>query len=148
METSLFSTSTTIRHFFLGVVASLLAAALWSALPARAGTVIASTVSYNGADIVAFQPQALPEAGVYQFSLVVQTTPTASSSLAGLRVYLQQQGLSGAYYTLNASTFTTCAGACTSTVYPDVYVGGNVRAQWDMTTGSATIKVTANKVNP
>lgn len=127
----------------------LLACALLAVAPTLAycgSTVIASTSTYGGDAGVAQYAQAskLPAAGVYQFSLSVAT----GSTFSGLSVYLQQQGVSGAWYTLNASTFTSCSAACWETVFPDVYEGGAVRPQWSVTSGSATFTVTAVQVVP
>lgn len=120
------------------------------ALVAFAGsTVVLSTTSYNvaGAAATDESPVALPDVGAYTFDLVATTSGT--TSFTGLVVYLQQGGISGGgWYTVNNSTFTTCAGSCVYFVSPDVYLGGRIRAIWSVTTGSATIKVTAREVNP
>ena len=116
---------------------------------AAAGTLIASTVTYNGADVANFEGTALPEPGNYAFSLVVKSTPSTSSAISALVVYIQQQYVAGGdWLTIAGSTFTSCSAACTYSLWPGLYQGGNLRAAWSVTSGSATIKVTAHKVSP
>lgn len=125
---------------------------LASAYRAFGGTVIASTATYNGADVTGLSgnpPVSLPSPGVYYFDMVAVGTPTAASTFSGLVVYLQQQGVAGGnWYTVYNSTFATCANACSAAIVPDMYLGGNVRAQWTITTGSATLTVNARSVTP
>lgn len=120
---------------------------------AVAGTVIASTVTYSGADVANFPGTALPEPGTYAFTLNVVSTPSATSAITAFIGYVQQQYVSGGdWLTVSGSTFTTCTlsggGSCTYTLWPALYHGGNLRAAWSVTSGSATVKVTAHKVNP
>lgn len=116
---------------------------------AVAGTVITSTVTYNGADVSGFAATALPEPGSYAFDLVVTATPTTSSNITSLIVYVQQQYVNGGeFLTIAGSTFTTCNAACSYSLWPGLYQGGNLRASWSVTSGSATIRVTARKVTP
>lgn len=133
-----------MRHILSAVIVSV-----FLAIIAKAGTVIVDTATYSGADTANVAVVALPEPAVYVFDLVVTGTPTATSNITSLSVYVQQQGVAGGqFYTINSSTFTTCNGPCTQFVTPDVYVGGNTRAQWTVTTGSANVRVTARKVSP
>lgn len=120
------------------------------AAPAHAATTtVYSTTTYGGvasSAIAAVSPAALPSVGAYYFNLVVVSSSTAFS---GLSLYIQQQGIAGGqYYTVANSTFTTCNAGCTEFVVPDVYLGGNVRPQWSITTGSATVTVTAIPAAP
>lgn len=125
--------------------------AIWAAVAIRAmaGTVIVDTVTYNGADLSSIRGTALPNVGYYMFDMVVKSTPTSTSAISGLAAYVQQQGVAGGnYYTLYNSTFTTCNGACSYFLAPDMYVGGIVRGMWAITSGSATIKITAREISP
>ena len=116
---------------------------------ALAGTVIASTVTYSGADVYNFAGTALPEPGTYAFSLVVTATPTSSSAISSFIAYVQQQYAPGGdWVTVAGSTFTTCSAACTYSLWPALYHGGNMRAAWSVTSGSATVRVTAHRVVP
>lgn len=122
-----------------------------AALPSKAATTtVYSTTTYGG--VAAGQqglitPAALPSIGAYYFNLVV--TSTNSTAFTGLQVYMQQQGIAGGqYYTVQNSTFTSCSAACTQFVVPDIYLGGNVRPQWAITSGSATLTVTAIPASP
>lgn len=120
---------------------------------ATAGTVIASTVTYNGADVANFAGTALPEAGTYAFSLVVYSTPATTTPLTAFVGYVQQQFVAGGeWFTVSGSTFTTCTltagGSCRYSLWPGLYQGGNLRAAWSVTSGSATVTVTAHKVTP
>lgn len=140
----------TIKAIVIGLLTSL-AAGWWMHYTATwlpAATVVGSTTTYNGADEANFPPNALPAAGPYIFSLVATSTPATTSPITGLSVYLQQVGVSGQVYTLNASTFTTCNAACVQLVDPDVYEGGNIKVRWTITSGSATIKVSATPITP
>ena len=124
---------------------------MWSAavMAAFSGTVIVDTVTYNGADLSSIQGAALPNVGYYMFDMVVKSTPTSTSAISGLAAYVQQKGVAGGnYYTLYNSTFTTCNGACSYFLAPDMYVGGIVRGMWAVTSGSATIKITAREISP
>ena len=133
------------------VRAFLIAAAAYCSLvvAAMGGTVIVDTVTYSGANLADIPAVALPKVGYYMFDLVVTATPTASSAITGFTAYVQQQGVAGGnYYTLFNSTFTTCNAACSDFLAPDMYVGGNVRGMWAITTGSATVKMTAREITP
>lgn len=125
-------------------------------LLANAGTVVCSTVTYNGADEAGFAAAALPEAGVWAFDAVVISTPLTTSRLDSFKIHLDQMGADGySRYTIPNSTFTASSyctlltgGKCLYSIFPGVYEGGNVRCSWEITTGSATVKVTARKVAP
>mgnify|MGYP001614534768 CR=1 FL=1 len=133
-----------IERFLAGAIVTV-----FLAIVVHAGTVVVDTNTYNGSDIANIAVVALPEPAVYMFDLVVAAPPTVTSGITTLVVYAQQPGVAGGqFYTVNSSTFTTCNGACTQFVTPDVYVGGNVRAVWTITSGSATVRVTARKVSP
>lgn len=113
-------------------------------------TVIISTTSYPGVSQTKTSVAAvsLPKPGVYVFDLVADST-AAAVAWTSLQVYLQQEGLGrGNWYTLPKSTFTACTAACGENVYPDLYIGGRVRAQWTLTGSSVTFTVTAREVNP
>lgn len=115
-----------------------------------ASTVILSTTTYPGLSQTKTSviPVALPKPGVYVFDLVADST-AAAVAWTSLQVYLQQEGLSrGTWYTLPKSTFTACTAACGENVYPDLYIGGRVRAQWTLTGSSVTFVVTAREVSP
>lgn len=121
------------------------------AVQAYSGTVVLSTTTYAGASGAVgteSQPISLPGAGAYIFDMVAESSGTADTW--GLALYMQQRGVSAgnAYYTIYNSTFTTCNSNCTKLVIPDVYLGGDVRAAWAVTSGSVTIRITARKVTP
>lgn len=131
----------------------ILSLCLAFAAPAAAGTVVGSTVAYSHSNIKDMASVALPDAGLYAFDLVVIGTPTDSYSAAlldGLTVYLQAEGADGrSFYTVPNSTFTVCDDVpCSRFIYPGVYLGGNIRVQWAVVSGSSTLRVTARKVTP
>jgi len=110
--------------------------------------VVVSTTIYNGTTQADLSEVALPEVGAYVFDMVA-TSSGPITGIESLVLYLQQSGVSGGgWYTIRASTFTTCNANCTQFVVPDVYLGGSIRARWTITSGSATVKVTARKVSP
>ncbi len=123
---------------------------------AWAGTVICSTSTYNGADETNFASAALPEAGVWAFDAVVISTPLTTSRLDSFKIHLDQVAVDGySRYTIPGSTFTGTSyctlltgGKCFYSIFPGVYEGGNIRCSWEVTSGSATVKVTARKVAP
>lgn len=141
----------TISLLLCAVIGTILGVLL-----ANAGTVICSTVTYNGADEAGFAAAALPEAGVWAFDAVVISTPLTTSRLDSFKIHLDQMGADGySRYTIPNSTFTASSyctlltgGKCLYSIFPGVYEGGNVRCSWEITTGSATVKVTARKVAP
>lgn len=131
---------------YLGLALALLVSV---GLRVHAGTVVLSTTTYaNSAIDTESVAISLPEAGAYIFDMVAESSGTTDTW--GLALYLQQRGVSGgnAYYTINNSTFTTCNADCTKLVIPDVYIGGDVRAAWAISSGSVTIRITARKVTP
>lgn len=113
-----------------------------------ATTVILTTTTTNGlSDLNATIANALPSYGPYIFS--VSIAPFSSGTpISGVQVYLQQKGLSGTNYTIVNSTFTSCSGTCTQTIATDVFNGGTIVPRWAITSGSATITVTAINVTP
>lgn len=118
-------------------------------LKARAGTIVASTTTYGGIGAAAIAANtatnSLPQAGAYAFGL----SAVSAAQNPTFTVYLQQQGLSGAYYTIVNSTFTQCVTPCNYQLITDVYTGGNVRAMWyGVTSGSVTFTVTGSLVQP
>ena len=115
---------------------------------AESAVILSSTVYGNMSQTKAnLVPVALPKPGVYVFDLVIDSS--GSTAFSGLQFYLQQEGLGqGNFYTIGNSTFTSCSAPCAYGIYPDVYLGGRVRAQYSMTSGSATVKITAREVNP
>lgn len=132
-----------------GMLAAL-ALAITPLLAYADSTVILTTTTYPGLSQTKTSviPVALPRPGVYVFDLVADST-SAAVAWTSLTVYLQQEGLSrGTWYTLPKSTFTACTGPCGENVYPDLYIGGRVRAQWTLTGSSATFTVTARSVQP
>ena len=130
--------------FFLSLlfITLCLVAQMW------AGTVIVSTTSYRNADEENVAFVALPHVGAWQFDLVANSTPTLTGSFDTLALYMQQEGISGELYTIVNSTFATCSFKCFKRVNPDVYLGGNIRARWTITSGSVTFTVTAREVLP
>ncbi len=111
-------------------------------------TVVLSTTTYNGANQDDLSEVALPEVGAYIFDMVA-TSSGAIVGIESLVLYLQQSGVSGGgWYTVRATTFTTCNSNCTQFSVPDIYLGGSIRARWTITSGSATVTVTARKVSP
>lgn len=141
------------RQIFSGLIKSLifagaLALAIGPQLAYSDSTVVLTTTTYAGADqtTASLAPVALPEVGAYIFDMVAESSGTADTW--GLQLYLQQEGVAGGkFYTINASTFTTCNSNCTQFVVPDIYLGGRIRAQWAITSGSATITVTARQID-
>lgn len=120
---------------------------------AKAGTTICSTSTYSGADEAAFPAATLPKVGAWAFDLVITGTPTPTSpSFNSMMVYLQHRGISGGgNYFVTGSTFGVISSTNSSwsaTIYPDMYLGGDVRCRWAVTTGSSTIKVTARELTP
>ena len=112
-------------------------------------TVILSSTVYAGMSQVKSNiiTVALPKVGVYVFDMLIESTGTIAFS--NLQVYLQQEGLSrGSFYTIAGSTFTACSSECGYALYPDIYLGGRIRAQYNITTGSATVKIIARNVSP
>lgn len=113
-------------------------------------TVIIATTTYPGLSQTktSVASVALPSKGVYVFDLVADST-AAAAAWTSLTVYLQQEGLSrGAWYTLPNSTFTALTAPGAAFVYPDIYIGGRVRAQWTLTGSSVTFTVTGRNVTP
>lgn len=114
-----------------------------------AGTVVVSTLTYSGTtDTDAAQAAALPQAGVYAFTLNV--VPVPSTRTVTVVSYLQQQGVSGALYTIPNSTFTTltCSNSCNASVFTDTYQGGNIVPRFTISGSSAIITWTARLVTP
>lgn len=131
---------------FLLLIATL---ALAPVLAFAESTVILSSTVYGGMSQVKTNllPVALPRPGLYTFDLVVDAT--GSVAFSGLQFYLQQEGLSrGSFYTVYNSTFTSCSAECGYAIFPDMYLGGRIRAQYNITSGSATVKITAREVDP
>jgi hypothetical protein len=126
-----------------------IAVAMLLASGAHAGStvIVSSTVYANMSQAKTnVVPVSLPKPGLYTFDIVVDST--GSVAFSSLAYYLQQEGLSGQFYTVYNSSFTSCSAACAQALFPDMYLGGRVRAQYSMTSGSATVKITAREVNP
>ena len=112
-------------------------------------TVIVSSTVYGGMSQARtnWLPVALPRPGVYVFDMVIDST--GSIAFTSLQFYIQQEGLSrGTFYTVPGSTFTACSAECGYALYPDTYVGGRLRAQYNITSGSATVRIVAREVSP
>lgn len=140
--------SSNMKRTRVGILLTI-ALALAPLIAYAGSTVILSSTVYGGMSQVKTNvvPIALPGPGVYVFDLVADSTNSVAFS--GLQFYLQQEGLSrGSFYTIPNSTFTACSAECGYTVYPDLYIGGRVRAQYSITSGSATVRITAREVNP
>lgn len=124
---------------------SLLIAALGTF--ARAATVIQTTTTYSGPAPADLSVGSLSDPGAYVFDIVVRST--AGTGTPTVDAYIQQQGISGEFYTLFNSTMTQCTVVpCFRRVNPDIYVGGGIRMFWTVTVASATITLTAHKVSP
>ncbi len=114
---------------------------------AHAGEIITSTTTAPGLLPTSIASVNLAVPAVYMFDLAAAPAPS-TATFSGLSVWIQQQGPSGNWYTIQNSTFTTCSAACYEFVTPELYEGGNVRAQWSVTSGSVTFTVTARQEIP
>lgn len=129
------------------ILGALLSIALLPIFAFSESTVILTTTTFAGTDqtVTSLAPIALPEVGAYVLDMVAVSSGTLDTW--GLVLYIQQEGVAGGrFYTVNNSTFTTCNADCTEFVIPDVFLGGRLRAQWAITSGSATITVTARQI--